>query len=150
MTTFDAPIRNVDVDPSAPVSDLPAEAVETLLDRGSLSDWRVLAAEIRRSPWGRIARLVEEIVDWGEHYGVDALMAGVIERARADFDAAGRLAYAAKLRRLREAAGLTLRQLAELAGTSESRLSAYERGVVAPTTTVLARIERVVAAASVQ
>ena len=46
-TTF----RNVDVDPASPVDEWPAEAIETLMDRGSLSDWRRLAEAIRRNPW---------------------------------------------------------------------------------------------------
>ena len=39
--------------------------------------------------------------------------------------------------------GLSLRELAALAGTSASRLSDYENAKVAPTTDVLGRIEQV-------
>jgi DNA-binding XRE family transcriptional regulator len=139
---IDARIRNVDVDLTRSVSELHPEAVETILDRGSLSDWRLLAAEIGRQPWGRLVRTVEEIVSWNEHDGVDRVMSHVIGRARGRIDAEARAQYAAQIRRWRRQANLTLRQLAELAGTSESRLSAYENGRVAPTTTVLGRIER--------
>lgn len=135
--------RNVDVDPDAPVDSWPAEAIETLLSRGSLSDWRRLSAAIRANPWGPAARTVESVVGWGEHYGVDALMAEVIRHARAQLDAAARQRYAARIRRWRQKTGLSLRAFARLVGTSASRLSDYERGKVAPTTDVLGRIEHV-------
>ena len=66
--------RNVSVDIAAPVEQWPHEAIETLLDRGSLSDWRRLARRIRDDPWGPVARSVEAIAEWDEHYGVDHLM----------------------------------------------------------------------------
>ena len=46
MTTLQ--FRNVDFNPTAPVDQWPAEAIETVIDRGSLSDWRQLAQAIRR------------------------------------------------------------------------------------------------------
>lgn len=142
MTRF----RNVDFDPASPPDEWPGEAIETALDRGSLADWRKLAAAIRRNPWGPAARAVESIVGWQEHYGVDALMSRVIERARADADRRGRVAYAERIRAWRRQAGLTQGELARLAGTSASRLSDYENAKVAPTTDVLGRIEQVAAA----
>ncbi len=141
MPRIDAPIRNVRFDPCEPVSQWSPEVIEIVLDRGSLSDWRLITTEIDRRPWGRIARQVAEITSWSEHYGVDELMSTVIARARQRFDAAARLKYATYLRRRRVEAGLTQSELAEAAGTSSSRLSAYENGTVAPTTTVLGRIE---------
>lgn len=44
------------------------------------------------------------------------------------------------IRRCRREAGLTLRQLAELAGTSHATLSAYEHGRVVPGVDTIARI----------
>ena len=65
--------RNLDFDPAAPLDEWPAEAIQTLIDRGSLSDWRRLAAAIEVNPWGPAARTTETVVAWGEHYGVDIL-----------------------------------------------------------------------------
>ncbi len=139
--------RNVDVDPDEPVAGWPHEAIHTALERGTLADWRRIAAEIRRSPWGPVARTVEGIVAWGELYGVDPLMAAVMERARAEVTMAGRRRFADHLRAQREHSGLTLRELAALAGTSASRLSAYENARVSPTTDVVARLEHAAAVA---
>jgi DNA-binding transcriptional regulator YiaG len=135
--------RNVDFDRRRPVDDWPAEAIETVMDRGSLSDWRQLAEAIRRNPWGPAARTVESIAEWGEHYGVDDLMARVVRRARDEVDHAGRERYADEIRRWREQTGMTLRKFARVAGTSPSRLSNYENARVAPTTDVLGRIRHV-------
>jgi DNA-binding transcriptional regulator YiaG len=138
--------RNLDFDPSAPIDLWPAEAIETVIDRGSLSDWRHLANEIRRNPWGPAARTTETVVAWGEHYGVDALMANVIRKAREEVAMQGRAEYAERIRSWRAQTGMTLRQFAREAGTSASRLSDYENAKVAPTTDVLGRLEHVAAA----
>jgi len=137
--------RNVDFDPTAPMDRWPAEAIETVVDRGSLSDWRRLADAIRRNPWGPAARTAETVAAWGEHYGVDALMAGVIAHAREDVARRGRSEYAEQIRSWRAQTGLTLREFARIAGTSASRLSDYENAKVAPTTDVLGRLRHVAA-----
>ncbi len=137
--------RNLDFDPSAPVDLWPAEAIETVIDRGSLSDWRHLANAIQRNPWGPAARTTETVVAWGEHYGVDALLASVIRDAREDVALRGRADYAARIRSWRAQTGMSLRRFAREAGTSASRLSDYENAKVAPTTDVLGRLEHVAA-----
>ena len=135
--------RNVDFDRREPLDDWPAEAIATVIDRGSLSDWRRLAEAIRRNPWGSAARTTETVVGWGEHYGVDALMSRLIAHAREQVNRRGRIAYAEQIRAWREQTGMTLRQFARAAGTSASRLSDYENAKVAPTTDVLGRLRQV-------
>jgi DNA-binding transcriptional regulator YiaG len=137
--------RNLDFDPAAPVDLWPAEAIETAIDRGMLSDWRRLAEVIRRDPWGPAARTAENVASWGEHYGVDALISDAIRRAREEIALAGRAEYAAQIRSWRAQRGMTLRQFARAAGTSASRLSDYEHAKVAPTTDVLGRLHHVAA-----
>jgi DNA-binding transcriptional regulator YiaG len=135
--------RNLDFDESTPIDRWPAEAIETVMDRGSLSDWSRLADAIRRNPWGPAARTTEAISSWGEHYGADALMAEVIRRAREDVDRQARQGYAWEIRSWRGSTGMSLREFARAAGTSPSRLSDYENAKVAPTTDVLGRIRYV-------
>jgi DNA-binding transcriptional regulator YiaG len=135
--------RNLDINATEPMDHWPAEAIETLIDRGSLSDWRQLAEAIRRNPWGPAARAAETVVGWGEHYGIDALMSRVILHARTDISQRGRAEYAAQIRSWRIQSGMTLRQFAHAAGTSASRMSDYENAKVAPTTDVLGRLRYV-------
>ena len=132
--------RNVEVDPDTPVQELPAEAIETVIDRGSLSDWRILGQAIRADPWGRVARIAEQIASSDEHYGIDALITEMVRRAREEVESAGRRHYADQIRSWRTEAGMSLRELARAAGTSAPRLSAYENAKVAPTTDVLGRL----------
>jgi DNA-binding transcriptional regulator YiaG len=138
--------RNLDFNPTSPVDQWPAEAIETVIDRGSLSDWHQLAEAIRSNPWGLAARTTETVAGWGEHYGVDALMINVIRHARENVTLKGRTHYATQIRTWRTQTGMTLRQFARAAGTSASRLSDYENAKVAPTTDVLGRLSHVAAA----
>jgi DNA-binding transcriptional regulator YiaG len=137
--------RNLDFNPTAPIDSWPAEAIETIVDRGSLSDWHRLADAIRHNPWGPAARTAEVVVSWGEHYGVDMLISDVIRLAREDLVLRGRADYAAQIRAWRAQTGMTLRQFSLAAGTSASRLSDYENAKVAPTTDVLSRLSHVAA-----
>jgi DNA-binding transcriptional regulator YiaG len=136
-----APLRHVEIGARTPLAQLPAEAIEALLDRGSIGDWRALSAEIMRSPWGELARAVDAIIGWDAHGAVDTLMRTVIDRARQRISADGRDRYATAIRDMRRRTGLSLRALAALAGTSAARLSDYEHGRTSPTTEVLARLE---------
>jgi DNA-binding transcriptional regulator YiaG len=137
--------RNLDFNPTAPIDSWPAEAIETIIDRGSLSDWHRLADAIRHNPWGPAARTAEVVVSWGEQYGVDMLISDVIRLAREDLVLRGRADYAAQIRAWRAQTGMTLRQFSLAAGTSASRLSDYENAKVAPTTDVLSRLSHVAA-----
>jgi DNA-binding transcriptional regulator YiaG len=137
--------RNLELDTTLPIDQWPAEAIETVIDRGSLSDWRRLAEAIRHNPWGPAARTTETVTGWGEHYGIDALLTRVIHHAREDLTHRGRAEYAAQIRAWRTHTGMTLRQFARAAGTSAPRLSDYENAKVAPTTDVLGRLSHIAA-----
>jgi transcriptional regulator with XRE-family HTH domain len=69
----------------------------------------------------------------------------VIHHAREEVTRCGRAEYAAQIRSWRAQTGMTLRQFAQAAGTSASRLSDYENAKVAPTTDVLGRLAHVAA-----
>jgi DNA-binding transcriptional regulator YiaG len=135
--------RNIDFDQSTPIDEWPAEAIATVIDRGEIGDWRRLARAIRANPWGPAARTTENVVSWDEHYGVDRLLARVLEKARAQVAREGRERYAAQIRAWRVRTGLSLREFARAAGTSAPRLSDYENSKVAPTTDVLGRLRHV-------
>ena len=135
--------HNVEVDPSIPIDEWPPEAIETIVEHGSIGDWRELAAAIRANPWGPAARMTENVTDRDEHYGIDRALQRVLADAREQVAREGRERYAAQIRAWRSQTGLSLREFALAAGTSASRLSAYEHAKVAPTTDVLARLEHV-------
>ena len=137
------PIRNVDVPLNGPLDEWPMEALLTLVERGSLSDWRRIAISIDDLPWGPTARNIDAITSWGENAGVDDILRARLDAARSHAALAGRRRYADRIRALRKATGLSMREFAAEVGTSASRLSDYEHAKVSPTTDVLARIESV-------
>jgi len=135
--------RNVDASPEDDVRSWPYEALITAIDRGLVSDWRPIFAELRRSPWGRVARRVEHYLSYRENDGVSTLFSLAIERARADADNADRADVAMRVREAVARSGLTKSEFARLVGTSPSRMSTYLNGKVTPSASMLVRIERV-------
>jgi hypothetical protein len=134
--------RNVDASPSDDVRTWPYEALVTAIDRGLVPDWQPVFAEIRRSPWGAVARRVEHYLSYRDPDGVGTLFALAIERARVASDRDERDEVASRVRAAIVRSGLTNAQFAELVGTSASRLSTYARGRVTPSAAMLVRIER--------
>jgi hypothetical protein len=134
--------RNVDASPSDDVRTWPYEALVICIDRGLVPDWRPIFAEIRRAPWGRLARRVERILDSREYDGATALFRLAIDRARERQDRADRDEVAARVRNAVARSGLTSARFAERIGTSASRLSTYMGGTVTPSAALLLRIER--------
>lgn len=137
--------RNVDASPADDVRTWPYEALVAVIDRGLVQDWRPVFVELRRSPWGRVARRVEQYLSYRHPDGVGTLFSLAIERARADADQAERAEVAARVRSAVARSGLTQQEFARLVGTSASRLSTYLNGKVTPSAAMLVRIERAAA-----
>ena len=134
--------RNVDAEPADDVRTWPYEALVTAIDRGLVPDWQPIFAEIRRSPWGPIARRVERYLDYRDADAVSTLFTLAIHHARERIDRADRADVAARVRAAVERTGMTRAEFAALVGTSASRLSTYLSGKVTPSAALLTRIER--------
>jgi len=134
--------RNVDASSAEDVRTWPYEALVAVIDRGLVADWKPVFAEIRRSPWGSVARRVERYLAYRERDGIGVLFALAIEHARTRADESERADVAARIRAAVERSGLTNAQFAELVGTSASRLSTYLSGKVTPSAALLLRMER--------
>ncbi len=134
--------RNVDASPRDDVTTWPYEALVTAIDRGLVPDWQPIFAEIRRFPWGPVARRVERYLTYREPDGVSVLFREAIERARADAAQSERAEVAARVRAAVARSGLSAARFAELVGTSASRLNTYTSGSVVPSASMLVRIER--------
>lgn len=134
--------RNLAITPEAPVSQWPAEAVQTALERGDLADWHRLVAEIGAHPWGRTARQVEEVLSHSRPYGIADAMELALSRARDRVEASERAAVAAEIGEAARRSGLSRAEFAAQIGTSASRLSTYASGKVVPSATLMVRIRR--------
>lgn len=139
--------RNVDASPSDDVTTWPYEAIVTAIERGLVPDWKPLFAEIRRSPWGPVARRIERHVsrppdDGVERDAASTLFRLAIEAARTDAAAQERAEVAERVRAAITRSGLTAAQFAALVGTSASRLSTYATGRFTPSAAMLVGMER--------
>ena len=139
--------RNVDASPSDDVTTWPYEAIVTAIERGLVPDWKPLFAEIRRSPWGPVARRIERHVsrppdDGVERDAASTLFRLAIEAARTDAEAQERAEVAERVRAAIARSGRTAAQFAALVGTSASRLSTYATGRVTPSAAMLVGMER--------
>jgi DNA-binding transcriptional regulator YiaG len=132
--------RNLSISPEDPVETWPFEGILAAIERGTLPDWRRLAAVIDADPWGPVARQVEEALVISQPYGTAPLMQAVIETARSAAAESEREAVASEVRSLVCASGLSQRAFAARVGTSASRLSTYMSGRVAPSAPLLFRM----------
>jgi len=135
--------RNVDAAPSDDVATWPYEAIVTTLERGLVPDWQPLFTEVRRRPWGSVARRIEGILAYESIPGVGPLFRNAIAAAREAAERGDRDEVARRVRTAIQASGLTAARFAELVGTSAPRLSTYMTGKVTPSAAMLVRIERV-------
>jgi DNA-binding transcriptional regulator YiaG len=132
--------RNLTITPDAPVSQWPTEAVQAALERGDLGDWQRIVAELKREPWGRTARQVEEVLSHSRPYGIADAMEAVLTRVRERAEAGERAEVAAEIRQAVERSGLSRAEFAAAIGTSASRLSTYATGRVTPSAALMVRV----------
>lgn len=136
--------RNVDLDPAAPVETWPYEAIVTVVERGTVTDWLILTRAFDADPWGPVARQVEDYLAYEQPYGVAPLLQRAIARARARAEDAERAAVAEEVADLVARSGLSVADLATRIGTSRSRLSTYRSGKVVPSAAMLHRLRTTV------
>jgi DNA-binding transcriptional regulator YiaG len=137
--------RNITASVDDPVETWPFEGILAAVERGTLPDWRRLAAAIRADPWGPVAQQVLEAVELARPYGTTQLLTTVIERARQKAAEAEREQVADEIRDLVVRSGLSQQDFALRLGTSRPRLSTYMTGKVTPSASLMIRIRRVAA-----
>ena len=139
--------RNITASVDDPVETWPFEGILTAVERGTLPDWRRLAAAVRADPWGPVAQQILEAVELSRPYGTSELLTTVIERARQDTADAEREQVAGEIRDLVARSGLSQQDFALRLGTSRPRLSTYMSGKVTPSASLMVRMRRVAAQA---
>jgi len=140
--------RNIDASPDDPVETWPFEGILAAVERGTLPDWRRLAAAIQADPWGPVAHQVLEAIRLSHPYGTAELLEGVVARARKLAADSERADVASEVQALVARSGLSKHDFAERIGTSRSRLSTYMSGKVVPSATLMVRMRRVALHAS--
>lgn len=115
--------RHLDIPSGTPPDRLPLDALDDLLDRGDIGDWRELAAAVRRDPHGPLADRVLALCRAHAMYGTSQLWPAFIERLRSTDDG-GRPPSLAEVRKQR---GKTQAQVAAALGIDQSDVSKLER-----------------------
>ena len=140
--------RNLDIEPSAPVSEWGVEGLLAAIDRGALPDWRRIVSAISAEPWGPLASDLNTAIELAEDRGVAATLHRAIAHARQRAEIRAREEVGRRLAALVAESGFTGAEFAARLGTSPSRLSTYLSGKVMPSAALLVRAESVHAAAT--
>jgi DNA-binding transcriptional regulator YiaG len=137
-----------DADAAGPVSDggRPVEFWSTAAIRAALEDGDISVVAIKRDPFGRTSRQVEEILetraDAGEPHGIAKAMREVLNRSRTHLETAERAEVARHVRVLLDRSGLSQREFASRIGTQSTVFADYLTGAVCPPASLMIRMRR--------
>ncbi|QUR65954.1 helix-turn-helix domain-containing protein [Mycobacterium spongiae] len=142
-----APSEQPSAQPSPPDTDQPVElwptaAIRSALASGEIATWKRIAAALKRDPYGRTARQVEEVLDGSPPYGIATALSEVLDRARTHLEANERAEVARNVRLLLERCGLEQQEFASRIGVAEADLAAYLDGSQSPTASLMIRMRR--------
>jgi hypothetical protein len=125
-----------------PVEFWPTSAIRSALQGGDIDTWKRIAAALKRDPFGRTARQVEEVLDGTRPYGISKALWEVLERARTHLEANERTEVARHVRLLIERSGLAQQEFAARIGVAPEDLATYLDGSVSPSASLMIRIRR--------
>ena len=125
-----------------PVEFWPTATIRSALQGGDIDTWKRIAAALKRDPFGRTARQVEEVLDGTRPYGISKAMWEVLERARTHLEANERTEVARHVRLLIERSGLAQQEFAARIGVAPEDLATYLDGSVSPSASLMIRIRR--------
>lgn len=125
-----------------PVEFWPTSAIHAALDGGDIATWKKIAVALKRDPYGRTARQVEEVLDKSRPYGISKALAEVLDRARAHLEANEREEVARHVRLLLERSGLGPPEFASRIGVPADELAAYLDAKVSPSASLMIRMRR--------
>jgi hypothetical protein len=125
-----------------PVEFWSTAAIRSALQGGEIATWKRIAAALKRDPYGRTARQVEEILDGTRPYGISKALWEVLERARTHLEANERAEVARHVRLLIDRSGLAQQEFASRIGVEPEDLTAYLDGSISPSASLMIRIRR--------
>jgi hypothetical protein len=129
-------------DTAQPVEFWPTAAIRSALEGGDIATWKRIAAALKRDPYGRTARQVEEVLDGTRPSGIAKALWEVLERARTHLDANERAEVARHVGLLIERSGLAQPEFASRIGVSAEELGTYLDGSTSPSASLMIRIRR--------
>lgn len=140
-TNETAPRRTPQVD-ARPVEFWPTSSIRAALETDDLTVWQRIVTAIKRDPYGRTARQVEEVLDTARPYGVSKAMAEVLQRTRAHLEETECAEVARHVRLLLERSGLAQQEFASRIGVANDTFASYISGADSPTASLMIRMRR--------
>lgn len=133
--------------PAKPPTDRPVEfwptaAIRAALENDDLSVWQQIVVAIKRDPFGRTARQVEEVLETARPYGVSRAMSEVLVRTREHLEANECAEVARHVHLLLERSGLGEQEFASRIGVPADDFAAYLQGSVSPAASLMIRMGR--------
>jgi hypothetical protein len=129
-------------DAQQPVEFWSTAAIRSALQGGDISTWKHIAAALKRDPYGRTARQVEEILGGTRPYGIAKALWEVLERARTHLEANERAEVARHVRLLMDRSGLGQPEFASRIGVAPEDLASYLDGSASPSASLMIRMRR--------
>jgi len=128
--------------PEQPVEFWSTSAIRAALQGGDIDAWKRIAAALKRDPYGRTARQVEEVLGDTRPYGIAKALLEVVERARSHLEANERAEVARHVRLLIDRSGLDQHEFASRIGVASEELTAYIDGTTSPSASLMIRMRR--------
>lgn len=125
-----------------PVEFWPTASIRSALETGDIAIWQRIVVAIKRDPYGRTARQVEEVLETAAPYGISKALNEVLARARGHLDANERAEAARHVHLLLERSGLGEQEFASRIGVPREHLSAYLDASVSPPASLMIRMRR--------
>lgn len=125
-----------------PVEFWPTASIRAALETGDITVWQRIVVAIKRDPFGRTARQVEEVLEHSQPYGISKALSEVLIRARNHLEANERAEAARHVRLLLDRSGLGEQEFASRIGVEPTDLTTYLDGSVSPPASLMIRMRR--------
>jgi hypothetical protein len=135
------PQRRPPVD-KRPVEFWPTSSIRAALETDDLTTWQRIVTAIKRDPFGRTARQVEEVLETARPYGVSKAMAEVLARTRAHLEDNERAEVARHVHMLLDRSGLAQQEFASRIGIPADEFATFLHGTVSPSASLMIRMRR--------
>jgi hypothetical protein len=125
-----------------PVEFWPTSSIRAALETDDLTVWQRIVVAIKRDPYGRTARQVEEVLETVQPYGVSKALAEVLIRTREHLEENERAEVTRHVRLLLERSGLGQQEFASRIGVPTDKFAAYVDGSATPSASLMIRMRR--------
>jgi hypothetical protein len=120
----------------------PTAAIRAALETDDLTVWQRIVVAIKRDPYGRTARQVEEVLETARPYGVSKALSEVLTRTREHLEANECAEVARHIKALMERSGLGPAEFASRIGVPAEEFGKYLSGAISPSASLMIRMRR--------